>query len=342
MSEEENRGYLDAQKVEIKYTYARFYRRVFANLTDFIIFAFCFVGLFLGCRGITMATPAYQENETGLMSIRTESGLYMVYPNSGKSADIVSFLMDDSNNYTGFAKMDIAREAVDTFIHYVAVNVDIASSEKVQKDYDEYRLNPKLAYKNVSFFKKEGDAIIHNPDCEAKAEDYFNKAYAPYIDEHAQGYLVTLVPSYLEKVHNESYFLIFAEVMPAYLLAPFIVYLLPMFIFRRGRMTFGKALYHIGVVDKNLMVPSYKRTLARFAIFYGAELILSVFTFAIPFLVSASLMAFSRAHQGFPDYLLRLYEVDTSNSKLYFSREEILLSGVGGKKPVNFKPEYED
>ena len=55
-----------------------------------------------------MTTPAYQENETGLMSIRTESGLYMVYPNSGKSADIVSFLMDDSNNYTGFAKMSIA------------------------------------------------------------------------------------------------------------------------------------------------------------------------------------------------------------------------------------------
>ena len=54
-------------------------------------------------------------------------------------------------------------------------------------------------------------------------------------------------------------------------------------------------------------------------------------------------MAFSKKKQGFPDYLLGLFEVDTSHDKLYQSYEEISVEGVAGEKaPVDFQPTYED
>lgn len=351
MSEEEKEetldgeqpGYLAAQQTEIKYTFARFHRRVFANLLDFLIFALTFGLLFLGIRGIVITTPGYNANEESLLTMRVESGMYMRYE-SGKTSDTVSFLMAKENNFSGYAKMENSRRAIEQFITYVGDKADAASKAKVQEDYDAYRLNPKLAYESEAYFiKDEAGEIIRNASCKANAETYFLNAYAPFIDEHCQGYLVTLVPGYLELVRYESNILIYAELVPSFAVAPLIAYLLPMLIFRRGRMTFGKALYRIGVIDRNLLVPSLKRTFARFAIFYFAEILLSPFTFAIPMLVSASLMSFSKSHQGFPDYLLGLYEVDVSKDKIFFSREEILLSGFGPEKePVDFQPTYED
>ena len=338
----EEPGYLAAQKVEIKYTFARFHRRVFANLLDFFIFALVFVGLFLGCRGITMATPAYQQNETSLMDTRVESGLY-VRQNNGITVDVVSYLSIVEYKFDGYNKMVRSEEAIDHFVQFVEDHSGTEAAKTVMADYDKYRENKDWLYEGKPYFLRQGEAVVRNQECTLPYVDYFEKVYAPYIDSHCQGYLITLVPEYLNMVRAESYFLYFAELLPAYVVAPFIAYLMPMLIFRRGRMTFGKAMYRIGTVDKNLMVPSIGRTLARFFIFYGAEVLLAPFTFAIPFLVSASLMAFSRSHQGLPDYFLSLYEVDVTNDKIFFSREEIVLSGVGGeKKPLDFKPTYED
>jgi hypothetical protein len=55
-------------------------------------------------------------------------------------------------------------------------------------------------------------------------------------------------------------------------------------------------------------------------------------------------MAFSKNKQGFPDYMLGIQEVDTSNNKIYKSLEEISLEQVTKtKKPVDFRlPDIED
>jgi hypothetical protein len=117
-----------------------------------------------------------------------------------------------------------------------------------------------------------------------------------------------------------------------------IVYLVPLFIFRRGRMTFGKAMYGVGLVDSNCLSPSIGRTLARFSIFYFTILILSVFTFGLPIILSFSLMAFSKNKQGFADYMLRINEVDAKRTKIYFSFQEVELEKTSPyKKPIDFK-----
>ena len=90
--------------------------------------------------------------------------------------------------------------------------------------------------------------------------------------------------------------------------------------------TFGKAMYHIGLVDANIFSPSFARFSARFGIFLGAELILSLVTFGIPFLISFSMMAFSRRHQGFPDYMLGLTEIDASKNRIYLDKVDIELT----------------
>ena len=54
-------------------------------------------------------------------------------------------------------------------------------------------------------------------------------------------------------------------------------------------------------------------------------------------------MICSKNKQGFPDYILGLYEVDLSHDKIYRSYEEISLEGiVGEKEPIDFHPNYED
>lgn len=338
----EEPGYLAAHKTEIHYVTAKFHRRAFANLLDFLFFAGMFIGLFLGIRAIVMTLPSYQASENELISIRVDSGMYQKNA-SGRLYDVVSFLDAEENGFTGFAKMTESRAAIDKFIVYLNDTSGAEAAKKVQDDYDSYRLSPTLLYESVPYFVKDGEDIVRNPSCSANAETYFYKAYAPFIDEHCQGYLITLVPRYLDLIHYESRVLFLGELLPAYAAAPLLTHLLPMMIFRRGRMTFGKALYRIGLVDSSLLVPKIGRTLARFAIFYFAEVLLSPFTFAIPLLVSASLMAFSKHKQGFPDYLLRLHEVDVTDDKIYFSREEIVTSGVGAyRKPVDFKNTYED
>lgn len=342
MSEDE-RGYLNAQKINIHYNTARFHRRVLANLIDFALCAVIFFSFFIGIRGIVTNIDPYKAREAELVSIRLNSGMYMQYNDSGKLADTISFLSDSFNAYSGVAKVSLASEKIDTFINYLGANVSTESADKVRQSYHDFFLSDKMVYEGVPMFVLNEGKIERNKDCKASADVRFSKAYAPFIDDYCQGYLITLVPQYLELVRFESNVLIYGEILPAYLLAPLLAYMMPMLVFKRGRQTFGKWMYRIGTVNKDLLVPSVGRTMARFAILYFAEFCLAPFTFAIPFLISATLMGFSKKHQGLPDYILGLHEVDISQAKVYFSREEIAVEGVSGaKKPPNFEVIYDD
>ncbi len=327
---------------DIHYSYPKFHRRVFANLIDFLLFAFLFFALFLGCRAAVTNMPGYVEQDNALLAIRKDSGLYRV--DGKKSTDIVSYLGDDSNNYTAYQKMTLSSQAIDHFIAYVGEKTSLEEANKIQADYDSYRLNADLKYEGVAYFvKDESGSIIRNKECSADNVTYFSNAYSPYIDKQCQGYLVTLIPEYLEILKFEAYMLFFLEIPIAFLLSGVFVYLLPPVFFKKGRMTLGKAMYQIGLVDSRLLSCTFPRYLARWAIFFFGELCLSLFTFGIPCIISFSLMAFSKGKQGFPDYLLGLFEVDVSHDKIYSNYEEISLDGVEGeKKPLDFKVTYDD
>ena len=102
-------------------------------------------------------------------------------------------------------------------------------------------------------------------------------------------------------------------------------------------MTLGKALYHIGLIDDRMLSPSFGRFTARFAIFFFGELILSLFSFGIPYIVSFTMMAFSKRKQGFPDYMLHLYEIDTTKANIYMDYVEAELKNELHGEAIDFR-----
>ena len=339
---------LTGPKVEIVYQRPKFFRRVMANSLDAILLIFLALLSFLGFRAIVSSTPGYRANVDELTQIRVDSKMY-AYDDNGVLQDVVTTINKDSANTAG-SRVRKAKAAIDGFFVYAEQKCDAQDYAAIVNDYRSFRLSSSLAYSGAPLFVLDGEEVVENPALVSGASGldnvwntYYQKAYSPYIDEHLQGYLLTKVPKTYELTQYVALMLLLAEILPGYAFAGLLVYLLPIFIFRRGRMTFAKAAYRIGLVDQSMFSPKLGRSLARFALFYFLELLLSLVSFGIPFIISFTLMAFSKKQQGFPDYLLDLREVDCTSSKIYFSSAEIDLDAVTGrKKPIDFTPDHFD
>ncbi len=350
---------IKTNEINLEYYTPPFYRRVLANVIDVLFFVLAFVALFIGVRGIVTSTLEYKTNIVEMAQIKVDSCLYipdslntinkiLAYINDDEKAlpedikevvDIVSVL-NDTNLFGTTAQFDASQAAIAGFHAYC---FDVCTPESyniIIADYEDFMLSDELVDKDgIHYFIEDvNNGIVKNPACTERDAVIYKKGYATYIDEHAQGYLITSVPSYYDYSRYLSNMLIFIEIPISYSIAGLLVFLLPVFIFRRGRMTFGKAIYRIGSVDANFFSPKIGRTLARFSIFYFGELILSLLTFGVPFIISFSLMVFSKKKQGFPDYMLGIMEVDCYRTKIFMSKEEIALKGINThSKAVDFK-----
>ena len=222
------------------------------------------------------------------------------------------------------------------FIEYAYAVEGEGLRDEIQDSYDEFRLSQ--TYLNKPLFIQTDEGIVDNPDCSADYQRYFDQVYKPFIDEYCQGFLTTRIVEYVDLNLYLSRILVFAEVPIAYCVSGILTYYVPNLIFKRGRKTFGKAIYKIGLVDSRLLNPTWQRSLARFAIFYFAILLLSVVTFAVPAIISTTLMGFSKKKQGFADYILDLQEIDTSGATIFNDLEEAAVSVVDThKKPIDFE-----
>ena len=316
---------------EITYQRAKFWRRIFANLVDLLIFAVVAVFLFVGVRAIYMSTDKYQSKENRLTEMKLESSLYV--EKDGEVVDVAGAISSDSD--TTSSKMNRAKAAIEDFIEYAYTVEGKTVGDEIQNSYDEFRLQQEFL--SQPYFVKDNEQVVVNPDCKASYTNYFENVYMPFINEYCQGYLTTRFEEYVDLTMYISRTLVFVEVPIAYCLAGILVYYVPTWIFRRGRMTFGKAIYKISTVDSRLLNPTWQRTLARFLIFYFGILILSVLTFMVPAIISVTLMGFSKKKQGFADYLLDLQEIDTTNSTVFYNLEEALVSKLDNHKtPVEF------
>ena len=333
------------QKINVVYYRPKFTHRIFANLVDILIFVFLFISCFLGVREIIKITPTYKAKSEQLVQIKLDSGLYE-YDDDNVLRDIISVLNYDKGQ-TAKSRVIRSKKAIDTFLSYAKSVATNERYEEIVKDYRDYRLSSDMVHNDIPMFvTNEADEVVENPALIESVESvssqiyvtYYQKAYKPYIDDHLQAYLVIAIPHYKPIVSYQTNMLLWVNIFAVYCVTGLLVYLLPMLIFRRGRMTFGKLLYGIGLVDYNCLSPSLPRTLGRFAIFYFAILILSLFTFGLPIIISFSLMVFSKNKQGFPDYMLRLVEVDGKRTKIYLSFQEVELEKTTPyKKPVDFK-----
>lgn len=335
----------NSQDINVLYYRPKLIHRVFANLVDILIFILVFLSLFLGVREIIRNTPDYKAKSQQLTDMRLKSGLYE-YDDDNVLRDVISVLNYDKGQ-TAKSRMTRSKKAIDTFISYARSVASEADYQEIVKDYHEYCLKDSMVHNDLPMFiTDENNEVVENPALFESVEsvssqiytEYYKKAYQPYIDNHLQAYLVVVVPNYKSIINYQTNMLLWVNIFAVYCLTGLIVYLVPTLIFRRGRMTFGKLLYGIGLVDANCLSPSLPRSLARFAIFYFGILILSLFSFGLPIILSFSLMVFSKNKQGFQDYMLRLVEVDSRRTKIYLSFQEVELEKTTPyKKPVDFK-----
>lgn len=332
-------------KMEVVYFRPGLHLRVLANFIDFFVLVFVFLFGFLGTREIIRNTPTYKAKSEQLVQIKLDSGVYE-YDDDNILRDIVSVVNNDQGQ-SAKSRCVRSRKAIDKFIAYAEEVATPANYNVIVDDYRNFRLSDSMKKGDIPMFIiDEDDNVIENPVLFEGVESisagiyttYFETAYAPYLDERVQGYLLTAIPNYKSIISYQTAMLLWVNIFMVYCVAGILVYLIPPLFFKRGRMTIGKWVYGIGVVDYRCLSPKVGIAIARFAIFYFGIYILSLFTFGLPLILNFTLMAFSKNKQSFPDYMLRLVEVDARRTKIYLSFLEVELEKTSPhKKAVNFR-----
>ena len=319
-NEEEN----NSLNININYVRPIFHRRVLANMIDFFIFAFLWLISFTIAGNIAKSTNSYKEKQNYINTIHLNSDLYKI-DNTGKIYSVVSYYNHYQLNTTTQEKNKL-REHIDNFIVFISNEYGEESKEEIQKMYDDFRLNDNMKEDGIPYFIISDNKIIENTNSENNnitPTDYVN-IYTNFIDNTCNGYLLSIDKTLYEYTSFLSKTIIFLELIPTFFFSGILTWLVPPLVFKRGRKTIGKLIYKISAVNSKYLNLSIGKTIARFSIFFFGIITLSFVTLGVPMIISFSMMAFSKQKQSFPDYMLGIYEVNTSENKVYFSKEEII------------------
>ena len=318
--------------ITICYSRPKFSRRVLANLLDFIVFVLLFFACFLAARGVVNTTPGYKSAFNSVVNMRLESGLYV--KEKGNLVDIVSYMKNDSS-YTDNAIVIKSENVTQQFFTFEEPLVSENRLIEIKTKYDELRLE-KTTSDGVHLFVLDEGEIVKNQTLYDTTKSPFVSFYYNYLDKYLQGYLTT-TPKYYDAIKTMSNYLLWVEIPIAFFLSLILTYFVPSLIFVRGRSTLGKALYRIGTVDSRYLSPTFWRNLAKWGIF-TLEFIAGIASLGLIFILSFSMMAFSKKRQGFPDYMLGLQEVDMSKNKVFKSLEEAKVDTINSyKKATDFR-----
>lgn len=325
-----------SEEIRIEYKRPPFYRRVFANLIDIILVALCFFSFFIGIRSIVTSNSSYKEKVSVINKTKKECGLFIEY--QGHYVDVVTYL-NAQKDFSSSKKIKEITSSIDNFLEYSKANLNLEDYEEIKNDYYTSLTSADIVYDGVKMFVFEDGLLKENELCKAPLSKYY-EVYSNYVDSRLMTYLSTKYIAYFEATKYMSNMVLFLEIPVAYVLAGLVVYLLPPLIFKRGRRTVGKALYGVGLVNKDCLNLSGKQFAIRFVIFYFAIYLLSIVTLGIPMIISFTLMAFSKGRQGFSDYMLNFTEIDMTKSTIYNSLDEIKIDYLNGRgKPIDFKME---
>ena len=337
-----------AEIINVEYERPKLIHRVLANFIDILLMVGMTILLFIGSRAIVQSTDMYKNNDYNIRNIQLSSGLYINADRTNGSAidtrgfDINEYKYGDSIQLMTYW---LPRQETLTYENIVnrcenAINKFKQFMSKTDPKYEQEISD----FINEQKLQKVGNVVGHEHFFEKNVETneifipvnesgipyysyqtYFEDFYKLIMDNNlTDDYLTKGAPKFKEYLANEGKYLLFIEFPSAYVLAAILVYFIPPLFFRRGRQTLGKALYRIGLVDKNIFSPTLPRYLARFGIFFISEMLLSIITFGAPFIISFTMMLFTKNKQGFPDYLLGLNEVDGSKQKIYYNKIDAL------------------
>ncbi len=329
------------QIIEVDYVRPKFWARILANLVDILICAFMSFTLFLGTKEIVQSNNSYKKMAQLIDDYNIASGLYIKNDND----EIVTYTsyIEGLTNINWPTKINRLKEQITFFINYIG-EFDTNSIAEVNKSYDEVRLDLKGSDegKHPYFIKDSSGLVIENTNSDGELyytnAQYFEAFYEPFFKNYLSVYLFKYAPNYASTTKTMNNLIIFLEIPVGLFLGLVITYYIFPLIFRRGKQTVGSKMFHIGYVDYRYLSPTFWRETVKFLIFL-LEVILSIFTFGIPLLISFTLMALSKKKQGFPDYMTGIEAVNTNKQKIYYDKVEILIDRAKtNKKPIDFKP----
>ena len=307
MAENENNTVLE-------YSKARIYQRVFSFFID--LFLAVLLGMIINslCGLVTSVVPKYQEVLQERIVLQDQSGLF------DENQKLWTLSLEGSD-MTIQEKKELLSTRLDEFYHNDVFFEDNTFYQSYQKRKSE-AVNEKgeLLFKLISgsYVEKDFSDDVYYSFYQKEFENYASAALSHNVRFADLSNLIVRI-SVIEIVLSMSVgFALSFVIMPL--------------ILKRGRKTIGMYLFKISLVGGDALNVRGKILLFRNVLLLLIGYWLTIFTFGIPWLVSLTMMTFSKTGQDFFDYMSGTYVVSTKDKDIYLDYAEYLARTEESKK----------
>lgn len=333
----------NSQKINIEYARPLASRRITAAIIDFLTMALLAVIFYIISNSIAQITPSYIQANDIVDSVRHDSGLYVhsdgIYGESDSYEYVNEYFQDNPDEMAGSLMYQYLTNVIDGREYQIHGNVgfaqymgryDVSYEEEILKLFDTYRLQATI--NNVPVFDEEFNIINGNSQ-----KDVALNILCPFIQDELISYL-SYIPNYYESLTFITRSIIYIQIPIPIIFSNLIVFYIVPLCFKRDKKTLGRLLFKIGLVNKNMLYVNFKTFTLRFLIFLFVEIILSIFTFVLPLIISFTMMLVTKNKQCLHDYILNIQEIDETIDKVYYSYDEAYLDKINkDPKHVDFK-----
>ncbi|MDD7707612.1 MAG: RDD family protein [Candidatus Enterosoma sp.] len=307
MAENENNTVLE-------YSKARIYQRVFSFFID--LFLAVLLGMIINslCGLVTSVVPKYQEVLQERIELQDQSGLF------DENQKLWTLSLEGSD-MTIQEKKELLSTRLDEFYHNDVFFEDDTFYQSYQKRKSE-AVNEKgeLLFNLISgsYVEKDFSDDVYYSFYQKEFENYASAALSHNVRFADLSNLIVRI-SVIEIVLSMSVgFALSFVIMPL--------------ILKRGRKTIGMYLFKISLVGGDALNVRGKTLLFRNVLLFLIGYWLTIFTFGIPWLVSLTMMTFSKTGQDFFDYMSGTYVVSTKDKDIYLDYAEYLARTEESKK----------
>ena len=307
MAENENNTVLE-------YSKARIYQRVFYFFID--LFLAVLLGMIINslCGLVTSVVPKYQEVLQERIELQDQSGLF------DENQKLWTLSLEGSD-MTIQEKKELLSTRLDEFYHNDVFFEDDTFYQSYQKRKSE-AVNEKgeLLFQLISgsYVEKDFSDDVYYSFYQKEFENYASAALSHNVRFADLSNLIVRI-SVIEIVLSMSVgFALSFVIMPL--------------ILKRGRKTIGMYLFKISLVGGDALNVRGKTLLFRNVLLLLIGYWLTIFTFGIPWLVSLTMMTFSKTGQDFFDYMSGTYVVSTKDKDIYLDYAEYLARTEESKK----------
>ena len=304
----------DENNTVLEYSKARIYQRVFSFFID--LFLAVLLGMIINslCGLVTSVVPKYQEVLQERIELQDQSGLF------DENQKLWTLSLEGSD-MTIQEKKELLSTRLDEFYHNDVFFEDDTFYQSYQKRKSE-AVNEKgeLLFKLISgsYVEKDFSDDVYYSFYQKEFENYASAALSHNVRFADLSNLIVRI-SVIEIVLSMSVgFALSFVIMPL--------------ILKRGRKTIGMYLFKISLVGGDALNVRGKTLLFRNVLLLLIGYWLTIFTFGIPWLVSLTMMTFSKTGQDFFDYMSGTYVVSTKDKDIYLDYAEYLARTEESKK----------